>query len=70
MQKHTFQPTHYITINNKHVLVQLLHRTTFRQGATVKRNAVCYVCDKGEVTTRGEAEFNRLFTAIEHVKRD
>lgn len=60
-----FKPTHYITIHTKTVLVQLLHETTFRQGATVKRKAVCYIDENGEITTRGSAEFDRMFTGIE-----
>jgi len=60
-----FTPTHYIIIHTRTVLVQLLHQTTWRQGATIKRKAVCYIDENGEVTTRGKAEFDRMFTSIE-----
>jgi len=59
-----FKPTHEIDINGRMVRVQLLHETTLRQGATVQWPAVCYICAKGEVTTRHKSEFERLFTPM------
>jgi hypothetical protein len=56
-----FVPTHFHLVNGRKVFAQMLHRTTWRMGATFKREAVCYIDKNGEITTRLAEEFNDKF---------